>query len=231
MNCGETNHRDVPLWNAMRKGPPARLPGDLEDAQEAVIIPVILPLTAGGAGIARRVSVCGGLFFAAGQGDSPQLYREDNGTRLQRTLPAGDLLQRELLNKALSRTKGICRGTQILDTALGCTLFWDFPTEYSLEIRRSVKQPYDSAVGTAHILLPLATLPQEAEVDASRRQGAIKLRSERCGVPRGADSGMGKGRRKHAAFGGPFMTAFLLDPAPLTPLHCPQRRRRGSWMR
>ena len=38
--------RVIPIWNEMRTGTPARLPGYLEDVREAAVVPIILLLIA-----------------------------------------------------------------------------------------------------------------------------------------------------------------------------------------
>ena len=50
------------MWNEMRKGTPARLPGYLEDVREAAVVPIILLLTADRADVLRFISLSDGFF-------------------------------------------------------------------------------------------------------------------------------------------------------------------------
>ena len=54
--------RVIPMWNEMRKGTPARLPGYLEEVREAAVVPIILLLTADRADVLRFISLSDGFF-------------------------------------------------------------------------------------------------------------------------------------------------------------------------
>ena len=132
-------------------------------------IPVILPLAADGADIARLADLCDGFLFTGGQDVAPQLYGEATKPTCGELCPARDALERELLNRALERDKpilGICRGLQFLNAALGGTLYQDLPTEHPSEIGHSMKPPYDQAAHMVRILpdTPLAALLQKPEL-------------------------------------------------------------------
>ena len=53
------------MWNEMRKGTPARLPGYLEDVREAAVVPIILLLTADRADVLRFISLSDGFYWMA----------------------------------------------------------------------------------------------------------------------------------------------------------------------
>ena len=55
--------RVIPMWNEMRKGTPARLPGYLEDVREAAVVPIILLLTADRADVLRFISLSDGFLL------------------------------------------------------------------------------------------------------------------------------------------------------------------------
>ena len=158
----------TPLWDE-EKNSYWMLPGYLEGLEETGAIPIILPLAADGADIARLVDFCDGFLFTGGQDVSPQMYGEAMKPTCGELCPARDTLERELLYRALERDKpilGICRGIQFLNVALGGTLYQDLPAEHPSEIVHSMKPPYDQAAHMARVLIgtPLAAPLQKTEL-------------------------------------------------------------------
>ncbi|WP_367297925.1 gamma-glutamyl-gamma-aminobutyrate hydrolase family protein [Loigolactobacillus coryniformis] len=90
-------------------------------------VPVILPLVDQEA-IPRYVALYDGFLLTGGQGVSPFLYGEEPQPKLGTTLLTRDLFELELV-KAVAQTHkpllGVCRGMQILNVALGGTLYQD----------------------------------------------------------------------------------------------------------
>lgn len=158
----------TPLWDE-EKNSYWMLPGYLEGLEEAGAVPIILPLTADGADIARLVDLCNGFLFTGGQDVDPQLYGETMKPFCGELCPARDAMEQKLLRRALEQDKpilGICRGIQFLNAALGGTLYQDLPTEHPSEIEHSMKPPYDQAAHTVRILpdTPLAALLQKQKL-------------------------------------------------------------------
>ena len=161
----------TPLWDE-EKNSYWMLPGYPEGVKEAGAIPVVLPLTAGGADIARLMDLCDGFLFTGGQDVAPQLYGETMKLTCGELCPARDTLERELLHLALERDKsilGICRGIQLLNACLGGTLYQDLPTEHPSETVHTMTPPYDRTAHTVHIwpMTPLASLLEKTELEVN----------------------------------------------------------------
>jgi putative glutamine amidotransferase len=100
--------------------------------QRAGLVPLVLPATlqpAEGVAALDRVS---GLVLTGGEDVRPERYGAVPHPKLEETDPARDALEVALIAEARRRALpvlGICRGIQILNVALGGTLFQDLPSE------------------------------------------------------------------------------------------------------
>ncbi len=93
-------------------------------------LPVILPPIVGAA--EEVVHSIDGLVLSGGSDLHPSYYGEEALPELDVTLPERDAFEMELLEHALERGTpvfGICRGLQVLNVALGGTLYQDLPAE------------------------------------------------------------------------------------------------------
>ncbi|HEU5088497.1 MAG TPA: gamma-glutamyl-gamma-aminobutyrate hydrolase family protein [Roseiflexaceae bacterium] len=75
---------------------------------------------------------CDGLIFAGGADVDPSCYHAARHPMLQETAPEQDALELWLARRAIADGKpvfGICRGIQLLNVALGGTLYQDIPSE------------------------------------------------------------------------------------------------------
>jgi putative glutamine amidotransferase len=75
---------------------------------------------------------CDGLVFAGGTDVEPARYGAAPHPRLEQPAPAQDELELDLARRALADglpVFGICRGIQLLNVALGGTLYQDIPSE------------------------------------------------------------------------------------------------------
>ena len=161
----------TPLWDE-EKNSYWMLPGYLEGLEEAGAVPIILPLTADGADIARLVDLCNGFLFTGGQDVDPQLYGETMKPFCGELCPARDAMEQKLLRRALEQDKpilGICRGIQFLNAALGGTLYQDLPTEHPSEIGHSMKPPYFPIPRSSFptTIQPLASLLEKTELEVN----------------------------------------------------------------
>src|ERR671917_1149347 len=96
-------------------------------------VPVVLP-PIGGARVAETV-VHGldGLLLSGGSDLDPGYYGEEPMPELGPTIPERDAFEIPLLELALRRgipIFGICRGMQLLNVALGGTLYQDLPSQW-----------------------------------------------------------------------------------------------------
>lgn len=102
----------------------------VEGVARAGGIPVVLPAIAETAEeVARRID---GLLLCGGSDLDPGYYGEEPIPELGVTLPERDAFEMALLDHALRRGTpvfGICRGLQLLNVALGGTLYQDLPSQ------------------------------------------------------------------------------------------------------
>ncbi len=93
-------------------------------------VPVILPPLAQSAGeMARGID---GLVLSGGSDLDPRYYNEKPVPELGPTIPERDAFEMALVKEALGRRLpvfGICRGLQVLNVALGGTLYQDLPSQ------------------------------------------------------------------------------------------------------
>ena len=106
--------------------------GFVRGLEKAKAIPVIIPIS--NPEFAKEfISRLDGLLLAGGQDVSPLLYGEEPHLNLARTYPARDAFEIELIKEAYRQHKpifAVCRGLQILNVALGGTLYQDIESQY-----------------------------------------------------------------------------------------------------
>lgn len=109
----------------------------VEGVAEAGGIPIVLPPI--GERRAAEVIVGGldGLLLSGGSDLHPRFYGEEPIPELGVTIPERDAFEMALVGEALRRgipVFGICRGLQVLNVALGGTLYQDLPSQYDGEV-------------------------------------------------------------------------------------------------
>ena len=139
------------------------LPGYMQGIEEAGGVPVMLPLTADKAALARLADTCDGFLFTGGQDVTPSVYGAAQTALCGETSQERDAMETELLALARAKDKpvlGICRGIQFLNAALGGTLWQDLPVEYPSEVNHHQTGAYDQPIHTVRLLpgTPLADL-------------------------------------------------------------------------
>ncbi|HZG14335.1 MAG TPA: gamma-glutamyl-gamma-aminobutyrate hydrolase family protein [Candidatus Bathyarchaeia archaeon] len=96
-------------------------------------IPYLLPLLSSeGAPYAEMVEKLDGIILTGGEDPAPHLYGEQPLPGLGEVVYERDLAEITLIQLAVERKKpilGICRGMQILNVALGGTLYQDIPSQ------------------------------------------------------------------------------------------------------
>jgi putative glutamine amidotransferase len=99
--------------------------------------PVVLP-PAGDERVAESViQSLDGLLLSGGSDLDPGYYGEEPVPELGVTLPERDAFEMALVRIALRRGMpvfGICRGMQVLNVALGGTLYQDLPSQWELDL-------------------------------------------------------------------------------------------------
>ena len=138
----------TPLWDD-EKEKLWMLPSYLDSVMRAGGIPLVFPFTEDDGDIGRLASLCDGFLFTGGQDVSPALYGETQLNDSVHCCEKRDRLEAAVLQEALKAGKpvlGICRGVQLINAAMGGTLYQDLPTQYSSEIRHNQEKPYDVPV-------------------------------------------------------------------------------------
>ena len=102
----------------------------VEGVAEAGGMPVVLPPSVSVRVAEALLDGLDGLLLSGGPDLDPGYYGEEPIPELGATIPEWDALEMALLGMALQRRMpifGICRGMQILNVALGGTLYQDVP--------------------------------------------------------------------------------------------------------
>ena len=100
-------------------------------------VPLLLPVTTNADTISRCLDAMDGLLLSGGVDVEPSCYGERPHPALGETDADRDAAELALIRAALERDKpifAICRGLQILNVALGGSLYQDLPTEHPSEI-------------------------------------------------------------------------------------------------
>ena len=100
-------------------------------------VPLVLPYIESEEMIDAFIDLCDGFLFTGGADVEPPYYGEAKKDTCGETEPNRDKLEMAVLNRALEVGKpilGICRGLQIINVAMGGTLYQDIPTEFETEL-------------------------------------------------------------------------------------------------
>ncbi len=105
----------------------------LEGVAAAGGVPVVLPPIGDARTAEAVVRGLDGLLLSGGSDLDPRYYGEEPAPELGPTIPERDAFEMPLLELALRRglpILGICRGMQLLNVALGGTLYQDLPSQW-----------------------------------------------------------------------------------------------------
>lgn len=143
------------------------LPGYMNALIRAGGAPVMLPLTDDADVISQCVERCDAFLFTGGpdigpalshgydragcnadkaNGKSSSAQSESSVGRNEALSPERDRMESALLREVITRDKpalGICRGIQLINVALGGTLWQDLPSEHPSDIEHHMMPPYD----------------------------------------------------------------------------------------
>lgn len=150
------------------------LPGYMDAAIAAGALPVMLPLTDDAEQLGQLFHMCDGILLTGGHDVSPELYGAKPLGACEACSPERDRMETKLLEMALAADKpvlGICRGIQLLNAALGGTLWQDLPSQHPSEIAHRMRPPYDAAAHMVTVLpdTPLAELLGAGELPVNSR--------------------------------------------------------------
>jgi len=118
----------------------------LHAVQQAGGVPVPLPPQLSAASLQRLGAELDGLLLTGGGDMDPALWGEAPHPKLYDVAPSRDTLETSALHLALRRSLpvlAVCRGLQVLNVALGGTLYQDVATEPGTQLPHSQKEPRD----------------------------------------------------------------------------------------
>lgn len=124
-------------WSSSVNNPNRRVQGQLSTYIDAVLgaggLPVLIPLALPNDDLLRVYARVEGIILPGGGDLDPQLYHTSPHPATHSIDAERDRVELLLAQYAVADRKpvfGICRGIQVLNVALGGTLFQDLPSEY-----------------------------------------------------------------------------------------------------
>ena len=156
------------------------LPGYMEGIRQAGGLPVMLPLTQDSQELLQIAETCDGFLFTGGHDISPALYGMEPEDLCGEILPDRDGMEICLLREVLALDKpvlGICRGLQLINAALGGTLYRDIPKLVPSEVNHRQPAPDHLPIHPVAISGPLRdTLKSDTvQVNSCHHQGICRL--------------------------------------------------------
>src|SRR5215213_4847240 len=122
-------------------------------------IPLLIHLTRDAAVLQAHYRHCDGLLFAGGGDVDPAIFGQAPHPKLGTIDPLRDQVELTLARQAIDDRKpvlGICRGIQLLNIALGGTLYQDIPSELP---EASDHYASSQMPGRAHLAHPITLEP------------------------------------------------------------------------
>jgi len=123
--------------------------------QQAGGVPVLLPPESSEAAIEALWERLDGLMLTGGGDIDPARFGEARHASVSDVSDARDALELELTERAVSQERpllAICRGIQVLNVALGGTLYQDIPSEPGSPIDHSQKERRDRPTHAVKVL-------------------------------------------------------------------------------
>ena len=117
--------------------------------------PVLLPYVKNEESIDAFVSICDGFLFTGGADVSPARYGEEKSERCGDVQLFRDEIEFKAFDKIYPTGKpimAICRGAQLLNVAMGGSLYQDIPSEVKTEILHRQSEPKNVPTHTLKVL-------------------------------------------------------------------------------
>lgn len=174
----------MPLWDDEKRSL-WMLPKYLDGLHAAGLETMIFPFANSQEEVEHLTDLCDGILLTGGHDVNPAIYGEMPINETVVWNEMRDRMELQVIDYALQQNKailGICRGIQILNAALGGTLYQDLPIQHPSEIDHHMHRPYDRRCHDANILqdTPLYDLLRKDSVIAnSIHHQAIKDLSPR----------------------------------------------------
>jgi putative glutamine amidotransferase len=135
-------------WASPGKHARSRVQGQLvtyiEALQAAGGLPVLIPETLPDEDAQQLYALLDGLVLPGGGDLDPNVYGETQHPATDSIDPERDRVELYLTRQALAGQKpflGICRGVQVMNVALGGTLYQDLPSEYPGAVQHYFRAP------------------------------------------------------------------------------------------
>ncbi len=200
-------------------------------------IPIIAPAGVRRELMAECVRHCDGVLLTGGDDVEPELYEKKLPAKLRRTVEptpdGGERTLRELflideIFRQHKPTLAICRGSQLLNVALGGTLIVDIPSQVpgALEHRRMDKRSEVVHVArvTADSLLARITGRKNLGVNSTHHQSVGRVAEPLRAVAVSADGIVEAVElRREVAHWLPFLVGVQFHPERLAPRHAEHR--------
>ena len=159
-------------------------------------IPVLFPYVDDGETVDHLVDICDGFFFTGGMDISPDRYGEKASEHLGELQVNRDKFEFCVFQKVIKTEKpiiAICRGAQLVNVALGGTLYQDIPSEVDTKIaHRQIESKFSPSHDVRIIAdTPLYEMVQEERIKAnSFHHQAIKALGKGLEIMAVADDGI-----------------------------------------
>jgi putative glutamine amidotransferase len=160
------------------------IPGYMKGILDAGGAPVILPIAKDEPTLRFYAGKLDGFLFTGGDDIDPSIYGQEPLPECGAPFPERDGMEIALFRIAFEMDKpmlGVCRGLQLLNVALGGSLYQDIPTqlESGVFVNHNQSPPYDSPSHTVKLvggeLLSSLLGTDEIHVNSSHHQGICRL--------------------------------------------------------
>lgn len=159
-------------------------------------IPILLPYVNEDETIDSFIDLCDGFFFTGGADVAPDYYGETKKDTCGLIQKYRDELEFRVLKKVLLTEKpiiAVCRGAQLINVALGGTLYQDIPSEIDTELQHRQKEAKNLPSHSVRVIegTPLYELCEKKVIPAnSFHHQAIKELGQDLSVMALADDGI-----------------------------------------
>lgn len=177
--------------------------------------PILLPYTTSDEDVERYVSMCDGFIYTGGYDIDPKHYNEPRDEMCGEHEPYRDDIELRSFGPIFESGKpilGICRGEQLINVALGGTLYQDIPSQLGEKFPHRQAEPPLSPSHSVRVLpdTPLYELVGRDEIVAnSFHHQSVKKLGEGLEVMAYAEDGIIEAFRHKSH---PFLWAFQWHP-------------------
>ena len=126
---------------------------------------ILLPLEGTDEDWRQLAAMCSGFLFSGGPDLHPFLLGEETHPSCKNVSPARDSMEIRLLHAAMELKRpvfGICRGIQLLNVALGGTIYQDIPSQREQDFPVAHQQPFYYTTPSPHVKVKKGSLLAKA---------------------------------------------------------------------